>query len=100
MKYIVAAFISILLIGCTKMSTADIASQKTDGIVLGYFVLNRKTDEIIHTEINENGIPVVYFEFSPSISLPEYKGWEFFMTENDFRYVARFALVKSDEPHS
>ena len=75
-------------------------TKKTDGIVLGYFVLNRKTDEIIHTEINENGIPVVYFEFSPSISLPEYKGWEFFMTENDFRYVARFALVKSDEPHS
>lgn len=34
MKYIVAAFISIFLFGCTKMTTADIAKQKTDGIVL------------------------------------------------------------------
>ncbi|QMP83850.1 MAG: hypothetical protein [Caudoviricetes sp.] len=41
MKYIVAAFISIFLIGCTKMSTADIASQKTDGIV---FISNEISD--------------------------------------------------------
>lgn len=34
MKYIVAAFISIFLIGCKEMSTTDIVKQKTDGVVL------------------------------------------------------------------
>jgi hypothetical protein len=82
------------------MSVSVFCTKKTNQIILGHFVFNNKNDFVVHTEISENGIPVVYFLFSETIALSEYKGWEFFVIEQAARYVSKFALVKSDEPHS
>jgi hypothetical protein len=82
------------------ISVSVFCTKKTNEIILGHFVFTYKNDFVVHTEINKNGIPVVYFLLGETIALPEYKGWNFFIIEQAARYVSKFALYKSDEPHS
>lgn len=88
--------------------------KKSDEIVLGHLILKTKHAELVNSETDEEGFPVMYFAIGTHalyfneekkdlftiIKFPEYKGWEFFILDGPYKYYFSFALVKSYEPHS
>lgn len=88
--------------------------KKSDEIVLGYLILKTKHAELVNAEVNEEGVPILYFSVGSHtkyfnegnknqftvISFPEYKGWDFFIMDGPYKYYFSFSLVKSDEPNN